>query len=128
MNPSNTPADELQKVPFQNEAGMSIPPCAVMSIVGSTTVDGVAFVRCVQPGAAFGTQYAVNGPVRVPPGEQGVCYRRGEVPAAYDVGSPQPGQCWGPKPGQWTLSYANPGWTIVDIVDATNRIALVNLD
>ena len=84
------------------------PPLAVMSIVGSTTEDGVAFVRCVQPSAAFGTQYAVNGPVRVPAGEKGVCYRRGEVPVAYVPGAIA-GTMLGPRTGAVDLLAWQPG-------------------
>ncbi len=128
MSPSSTPAQGLHKIPFRNDAAEAIPPCAVVQITGSVIEDGVSLLTCVQPGTTFGTQYAVNGLVRVPPGEAGVCYRHGELPVAFDAGTPQAGEGWGPKPGQWSVSQGYPGWTVVDVVNAANKIALVKLD
>lgn len=120
MSQSSTPAHGLPKVPFRNDAAQSIPPCAVVQISGSVVEDGVSLLTCLQPGTTFGTQYAVNGPVRVPPGESGLCYRRGELPVAFDAGSPQVGEGWGPKPGQWSVSKGFPGWTVVGVLDLAN--------
>jgi hypothetical protein len=128
MSSRSAPAQALRKVPFLNESGEPIPSCAVMQITGSVEEDGATLLRCKKPSTDFGTQYAVNGPVVVPTGKPGICYRSGELPVAFDDGVPLAGEGWGPKPGQWRLSQGYPGWTIVGIVSLSSKIALVQLD
>ena len=38
---------------------------------------------------------------------------------------PQPGDVWGPLAGQWSLTKGLPGFTVVQIVDASRQIMLV---
>jgi hypothetical protein len=104
------------KVPFKNVDAAEVPPCAVMQVTGSVIEDGVAFLTCSQVGTTLGTQFAINGLVRVAAGQKGVCYRQGDVQAAFDQGSPAAGEGWGPRANQWTLARGYPGLITVHAV------------
>jgi hypothetical protein len=94
-----------------------------MQVTGSTVEEGVTLLQCTKPGTTLSTQYAVNGLVRVPPNKTGVCYRRGDLPIAYDAGSPAPGERWGIRAGQWSLSRGYPSIaTVHGIKNAASRI------
>lgn len=98
----------LAKIPFKNVDGSSAPPCAVLEVTGSVIEDGVALLTCRRPGSTLGSQYAINGYVRVEAGATGVCYREGDISVAFDSGAPAAGEGWGPRSGQWTASRGYP--------------------
>jgi len=123
-----TPDRALQKVPFKNVGADEVPPCGMMHVTGSIVEDEVTFLMCAKPGSTFSPECATNGLVRVASGQKGVCYRQGNLPVAYDAGPPQAGEGWGPKPNQFMLSKGFPGFTVIGVVDAANKIALVSLD
>jgi hypothetical protein len=115
-------------IPFVNTSGETIPAFAVMAVRGVAYENGIAFLQCDKPSAAFVRQYAVNNIYSVPPGLRGTCFRGGEVRALYDVGSPAAGEGWGPKPGQWSLSKGYPAAAgAVGIVDAAAKVLLGSL-
>jgi hypothetical protein len=113
-----TTAKSLLKTPFKNLHSTSVPAFGVMQVTGSLVESGVTFLTCTQPGGALGTEFAINGPVQVAPGQKGVCYRQGDLQVAYDSGGPQLGEGWGARAGQWTLSKGYP--TIITVQSVTN--------
>ncbi len=123
MNEPITSVKALTKIPFKNVDAQAIPPFAVMRVSGSIVEDGVAFLACEQVGSELATEFAVNGPVQVAAGSKGVCYREGDLRVAFDGGSPQPGECWGVRADQWTLSRGYPSiFTVHAVRDAANHI------
>jgi hypothetical protein len=103
-----TLAQPQLKIPFKNVHAQAAPAFAIMQLTGSVVEDGVTFLQCTQPTTSQGTEYAINGPVQVAAGAKGICFRDGDVQVAFDTGTPQPAQTWGPRATQWTLSKGYP--------------------
>jgi len=95
-------------VAFKNVGSQTVPAFGVMQIVGCVVEDGVTFVTCTQPGTTLGTDYAINGPVRVDAGDKGMCHRTGMVRALYEGDSPAHGEGWGVRAGSWLLAKGYP--------------------
>lgn len=113
----------VSKIPFKNIDTQTVPAFAVMQVTGSVTEDGVAFLECRQPGTTLGSDFAVNGPSQVRPGEKGMCCRQGDLQVLYDEGSPQAGQAWGPRANQWSLSRGYPATiTVLEVPRPQNTI------
>ncbi len=111
------------KIPFENVDSQSVPAFGVMQVTGSTVENGVTFLTCAQVGSALGSEFAVNGPSVVRSGDKGICFRQGDLQVAYDDGSPQPGEGWGVRAGQWTLSKGYPSIVAVHgVQNAANHI------
>ncbi|REK19176.1 MAG: hypothetical protein DWQ37_01935 [Planctomycetota bacterium] len=101
-------------IPFQNVSGETIPAYGAMAVTGVVHDGGVAFLACDKPNTTFRREYAVNGVHDVAPGRRGSCCRAGDVRVlCEDAGDAEPGQGWGPKPGQWTLARGFPGYTVL---------------
>ena len=123
MSTPSTPIQALAKIPFKNFHTQSVPPFGVIELVGSEVEDGVTFLKGTRPSTTLRTEYAINGPSRVAAGDKGVCYRQGDLAAAYDTSSPAVGQGWGPRGDQWTLSKGYPAIvTVHGVRDAANKI------
>jgi hypothetical protein len=111
------------KIPFKNVDPQSAPAFGVMQVTGSVVENGVTFLTCKQVGSTFSSEFAVNGPSAVRSGEKGICFRQGDLQVAYDSGSPQPGDGWGARAGQWTLSKGYPSIVSVHgVQNAANHI------
>ncbi len=123
MSTPSTPIQALAKIPFKNFHTQSVPPFGVIELVGSEVEDGVTFLKGTRPSTTLRTEYAINGPSRVAAGDKGVCYRQGDLAAAYDTSSPAVGQGWGPRGDQWTLSKGYPAIvTVHGLRNAANKI------
>lgn len=108
------------KIPFKNVHAQTAPAFAIMQVTGSVVEDGVTFLKCTQPTTNQGTEYAINGPVQVAASDKGICFRDGDVQVAFDSGTPQATQAWGPRAGQWSVSKGYPGVIEVHGVSSAN--------
>jgi hypothetical protein len=121
-NPS-TPIQALAKIPFKNVHTQEVPPFGVIELAGSVVEDGITFLNGTRPSTNLRTEYAINGPSRVAPGDKAVCYRQGDLAVAYDSGTPVAGQGWGPRADQWTLAKGYPAIvTVHGVRNAGNKI------
>lgn len=113
-------------VPFVNKDSTTAPAYGVMRVDTAVTVDGVdVLFNCKQPSTTFTRRYAVNAGVDVPANGGGVCCFEGPALMAFDSGTPALDDCYGPKPGQWTLSKGFPTITVVDGVrNSTDKYLL----
>jgi hypothetical protein len=119
----STPTQTLAKIPFKNYHTQSVPAFGVIEVVGSEVEDGVLFLKGTRPSTTLRTEYAINGPSRVAAGDKGVCYRHGDLAAAYDASTPAVGQGWGPRADQWTLSKGYPAIvTVHGLRNVANKI------
>jgi len=106
LNPSGCGCD---CVAFQNVNDDTAPAFAVMQVTGTTLVNGAVVLTCDQPSTTFGAVYVVNGCYDVESEDYGRCTLIGPVRVLYDTGTPELGDYYGPKNGQWTLSEGYPG-------------------
>lgn len=123
MSAPLSPIQSLTKIPFKNVDAQDAPAFAVMQVTGLVVEDGVTFLTCARVSATLASEFAVNGPWRVKAGEKGTCYRQGDLRVAFDGGSPQPGESWGVRANQWTLSRGYPSIiTVHGVHNAANKI------
>jgi hypothetical protein len=110
--------------PGKNLAEETIPALSCVRTFTGADVDGVRRIYAYKPSTTFYTEYALTPNVDCASGGLlGLCFETGLV--KYDTGTPVAGEGWGPKPGQYTISKGFPGFRILDVIDATNKIALV---
>ena len=124
--------DELTGIrwtPCTNAGKAQIPGAAPVQVVGVTMVGQSAVYQVAEIGAgsyaAFNLRIAFNGPQPIDPGGYGdACTMGGAVQTLWDTGTPSPGDVWGIKPGQFSLTKGGVGSFVVDgIVDSgTNRM------
>ena len=125
MNHDN-PHALIRPLPFRNMSDEVVPAFAVMTVLGVSLENGVAFLECGKPDETLRRQLAINGPQDVGIGRRGTCQRGGDVRALLDAsGEPIAGEGWGIKPGQWELAKHFPGCTLQGVVDSTHKIAHV---
>ena len=108
-----------------NAAGQTIPPYSCVAVGPVNQAGPVYACSLGQPAAPPGIQYGLTG---IKPAAYGVlCSFHLEAGwATYDSSAvPQPGDVWGPLAGQWSLTKGLPGFTVVQIVDASRQIMLV---
>lgn len=68
-----------------------------------------------------------NGPIPIPAGLEGQAFAAYPAGAAYQVteDQPEPGQVWGIKKGEWTLSVNYPGYVVRDVSAETRGFMIV---
>jgi hypothetical protein len=110
----SNPLPSIRWLICRNDAGEEIPAGAVLHINGVTFVEGHSVLTVTKPGSAWQRWYAVSGPWPIPAGAYGSCTLDGPVWAWCDPQTtPQPGQSWGVKPGEWRLFPHRPGFTVL---------------
>lgn len=108
----------------RNNSGETIPPHAVMAVTGVEVAEGALVHVVTKPSTTFYRSLLINNITRIKAGKYGDG-TPGTALAIYDSGTPANGETWGPKPGQWSLSKNYPGFIILGVVDASNKVALV---
>jgi hypothetical protein len=115
-------------VSFQNaSSSLSATPFAPLQVVGVLLKESNDLVlQCDQVGSAanpgFNRRIVFNGPCSVAPQSYGRCTESLRVTAAWDTGTPNPGDSWGVKPGQFALTKSGVGDFIVDgVVDSSSK-------
>lgn len=112
---------------LNDDPGQTVPAYGVMAVSGFELDGAFPTVKIVRPGSTFYSQYVINDGIELAYGSRKRIPDQVFIKAAYDTGTPAAGEWWGPKPSQFTLSKGYPGIAqIAGIVDATNKIALVN--
>lgn len=119
------PFDDLK---IYNGTNEELPQYGVGKVTSLTTVNGEKVATVEKPDTTFSRLYLVNSGGDVAYQKTGISKNRPIVKVLYDSGTPVVGETWGPKPSQWTLSKGYPGFTILGIVDSTNKIALARYD
>lgn len=125
-----TPLSRMPSRPFLNDSGETIPPFALMSLDGDGVAiyDGLAVDVVAKPDTTFRREYAVNGHQAVPDGKRGHYQTGPVVIVSYDTGTPELGDGYGAKPGQWTASKNYPQCLLVrGIVSAEQKLMLARL-
>jgi hypothetical protein len=118
------------RVLIYNGGEESIPPFAVVKPSASHWSHNLLALQVAQPDETFVQKYYINGPTKVgADAGYGAAIAEGEWPhwAQYDdsAGTPEYGQVWGPKPGQWTLAPQRPGFMIVGQPQTIGSLNLV---
>lgn len=111
----------------KNAAGETIPGHSVVFIdTTAPTMDDRKVGNAIKPSTTF---YGLHGftmdrdaELIDGVGKVSVTMETGLV--KYDTGTPAPGEGWGIKPGQYTLSKGYPGARCIRIVDSTKKIML----
>ncbi len=111
----------------KNAAGETIPALSVVFINTTvSTMDDRQVNNAIKPSTTF---YGLHGftmdrdaELIDGVGKLAVIMETGLV--KYDTGTPAPGEGWGIKPGQYTLSKGYPGARCIRIVDSTTKIML----
>lgn len=112
-------------VEVYNLEGEEVPAFAVVEAAGFEQPEPGRLVIQVQKPTTYGAQYRhwINGPTPIKPGEFGLC-SRAAVRAAYDDGdgTPQPGENWGPVPGEWKLRKGSGGFKVLGKFDNGSEV------
>jgi flagellin-like hook-associated protein FlgL len=104
--------------------GSECPAFGVFAVTSNAVVGGKNILQGSQPSTTFTRNYAVNDEFVISANGYGGAFTHGLVRVLYDTGTPAVGETYGAKNGQFTVSKGYPGFTILGIVDSTNRIAL----
>lgn len=108
------PLAAIRWLPCRNDAGEEIPAGAALHISGVSVVEGRSVLAVVKPTSTWQRRYALAGPWPIPAGAYGACTLEGPVWAWCDTQTtPQPGQSWGVKPGEWRLFPHRPGFMVL---------------
>jgi hypothetical protein len=123
---TDTEITAIRWVPCFNAGSSQIPAAAPVQVVSVALSDDRAVLQVAQIGsgsyAAFNPRIAFNGPLAIGPGMYGACTDGAFVQCLWDTGTPTPGDIWGIKPGQYSLTKNGVGNFVVDgIVDAGTR-------
>lgn len=114
---------------FYNDSGEDILPYSIAVYDASHVRDSTyATIKVKKPSTTFKRQFLITPGRTIAAGAAGFFAVQNHYLVRYDSGTPAIGEGWGVRPGQWTASRGFPGMTVVGIVDATNKIALVSLD
>lgn len=104
----------IRWLPCRNDSGEEIPAGAALLISGVTIVDGRSVLAVEKPSHIWQRRYALAGPWPIPAGAFGACTLEAPAWAWCDTQiTPQPGQSWGAKPGEWRLFPHRPGFTVL---------------
>jgi hypothetical protein len=104
----------LRWLPCRNDSSEEIPAGAALAINGVSLVEGQSVLAVVKPGSTWQRRYALAGPWPIPAGAYGACTLESPAWAWCDTQTtPQPGQSWGIKPGEWRLFPHRPGFTVL---------------
>jgi len=115
---------------FQNvSSSLTAAPFAPLQVVDVLLMENDDLVlQCDQVGSSdnpeFNRRIVFNGPCSIAPQGYGRCTESLRVTAAWDSGTPNPGDSWGIAAGQFSLTLGGVGDFVVDgIVDSgTNRM------
>jgi hypothetical protein len=108
---------QVPGIQFYNDSSETAPGGACMRVTGftdgrkinnGTLGDGQPIIKIGKPDTTFGI-YVVNDMVDIDSHAFGTCYEMGDAPFAYDSGTPDLLDGYGPKPDQWTWSKGYPG-------------------
>lgn len=106
-----------------NASGEAIPPHSCVRLDVGSVIDGEYHANFGKPSNTFSRSYGFTGEFEIPAAGIGNYHTESWL-GSYDTGTPAPGETWGPKPGQWTLSKGYPGlFEIEGIWDSTNKYA-----
>lgn len=121
--------DSVLWLPYKNDGSETVPRNGVLRVSGFQTGSFASapdwYLKCVRPDTTFSRVLAVNSDMAVTAGQHGLCRVPNACRAVYDSGTPAFGESWGYKPSQFTLSKNYPGFVILGVVDAANKVALV---
>ncbi|MGD9645213.1 MAG: hypothetical protein AB7U73_05840 [Pirellulales bacterium] len=99
---------------FRNDAGETIPPCAVMQVTGVVTLEGQAVLTVDKPAADRGTHFVFNGAFAVAAGDFGSCTHSFPCCARFNpADAPAVGQTWGAEDGAWALKKGHRGYRVI---------------
>ena len=106
---------DTQWVRCQNDSGEIVPAYAVMIVTSWDFDDEGLLLTVDQQGATFQRQHVVNSADDIEIGGFGWCAVSGHVRVLYDdaVDTPDTGQTWGPKNGEWHIILDWPGFEII---------------
>jgi hypothetical protein len=109
-----------------NVGSAQIPAASPVQITGITIKDNHVVYQVAQIGSgsfsAFNTRIAFNGPLAINAGAYGTITDGGFVQTLWDTGTPTPGDVWGIKAGQNSLTKGGVGQFVVDgIVDSGTK-------
>jgi len=97
-----------------NAGSQAVPPFGVVEITGSQAADGVERLQVQRPTATGVEQLAVNGPLEIAAGSEGVVTLDSPVFALYNTaGVPANGQQWGVEPGSFALTSSANGFLVL---------------
>lgn len=119
------PFDEIKIYNAENE---EMPQYGIGRVTAISEVAGEKVVNLEKPSTTFSRSYLVNSGGDVAYQKTGISKNRPIVKVLYDSGTPAVGETYGPKPGQFTISKGYPGFTILGVVDSTNKIALARVE
>ena len=113
-------------ITFRNDSSETIPAYGCLAITGAEQNDDrLIFVKGEKPSSTACKSYAVNGPVDVEKNRYGQCFTSSWTRVLYDTGTPEPGDLYGPKASQWTISKdSNAIVACLGILDEVKRIML----
>jgi hypothetical protein len=97
-----------------------------VQVTGVTIQDKAGVYQIAEIGAgsfaAFNRRIAFNGPFQLAAGQGGSCHMGAPVQCLWDTGTPSPGESWGFKTGQFSLTRNGIGDFVVDgIVDSGTK-------
>lgn len=106
-----------------NVSGETIPPFSPVVLDAGSALDGVYHANLNKPSNTFSRSLGMTGSLPIAAASRGGYHTESWL-GCYDTGTPAPGETWGPKPGQWTLSKGYPGlFEIEGVWDSTNKYA-----
>lgn len=107
----------------KNNAGETIPRYSLVELQQGTTIDGVYHRYAKKPSTTLGKLYGFSAGLDVGSSDRvGVMLESGLVQYDPAAGTPVDGECWGIKPGQFTLYKNYPGFICLGVEDSTNHI------
>ena len=112
---------DAQWFQFRNADTEEVPAFGVMEITETVTRGGKTCYVVQKPSTNFQRLYLINGPARVPPGEDYA--GNGTFSLVYalcdDGATPAYGESWGVKPNEWALFQHRPGFFMLGNVQGT---------
>lgn len=119
--------ESIYDKPVRNASGTTIPPYAIMQVVGGATATTDEVYQVAQAASGGNRKYLINSPLPIDAGEPGHATDQYPAICAYEFGSgspvPVPGELWGPF-GGFRLSTDGSGFLIVgEAEDGLVRVA-----
>lgn len=121
LRKSKNSEQKIDGYKFLNNSSETVPAYGVMGITAGT-FDSDFYFTCGQPDTTFRRFYLINGPIDVEAGKYGWAQKPNQTNKVLfrtASGTPAAGECWGPKPSQWTLEKNYYGFTILGGADTT---------
>lgn len=110
--------------PGYNSSGSTIPAYSVVLIGSSSAINGVEHSNLTQQSTTFSRNLGITVGLDIAASSQcGYVVEAGFV--KYGDSSVSPGDVIGPKPSSWVGWKNYPGFRVVQVIDSTNKIALV---